>query len=510
MALCVGDVARIALNATEHPARYELVDSAVEDDRRSLRIEIRTELAIRLPVLDDPPDHADRTHKLLHARLHLSRARDLADHDTNDLGLAQPAAEQHGSDCAQLLRRRLVRALDVVQPPEHVLPVLAEDRVEHVVLRREVVVEQAVCDACFLGDVTDTRRVEPLAREHTRGRVEDQTPFLFGNRSPLTQGRRRVVVGSARMQALGGTLVVDFTRYLPGAFASSELRRLGARVVRVEQPGGDPMRHTAHEWHDALNAGKESVVCDLPADLELARGLLARADVVLESFRPGVAGRLGIGPDAVPARCVYCSITGFGRGGEHEQRAGHDLNYVGFAGLLETTAPALPPVQAADLAAGALGAVTEVLAALLARERTGEGARIVISMTHGAHRLLPGAPVLTEGFACYSIYDCADERRLTVAALEPRFFERLCEVVGRPELAARQYDADQPALRTELADVFATRSLEDWLRLFGSEDVCVGPVATRVEAEQAFGQPPSEPAPELGAHTAAWRGELGL
>jgi alpha-methylacyl-CoA racemase len=118
--------------------------------------------------------------------------------------------------------------------------------------------------------------------------------------------------------------------------------------------------------------------------------------------------------------------------------------------------------------------------------------------------------VLTDGFACYSIYDCADGRRLTVAALEPRFFARLCELVGRPELTERQYDADQQALRTEVADVFAARSLEDWLHVFGGEDVCVGPVATRAEAEQAFGQPPLEPAPELGAHTAAWREELGL
>jgi alpha-methylacyl-CoA racemase len=312
------------------------------------------------------------------------------------------------------------------------------------------------------------------------------------------------------MQALGGRLVVDFTRYLPGAFASSELRRLGARVVRVERPGGDPMRQTSPEWHDALNAGKESVVCDLPADLELAQALLERADVVLESFRPGVAARLGIGPDDAPAPTVYCSITGFGLGGEHEQRAGHDLTYVGFAGLLETTAPTLPPVQAADLAAGALGAVTEVLAALLARERTGEGARLVISMTHRAHALLPRSPVLTAGFACYSIYDCADGRRLTVAALEPKFFARLCELTGRPELAARQYDAEQSELKAELADVFATRTLEDWLHVFGGEDVCVGPVATRAEAAHAFGGAVLEPAPALGAHSAAWREELGL
>src|SRR3954449_11981974 len=190
--------------------------------------------------------------------------------------------------------------------------------------------------------------MEALPREHAGGRVEDQTPLLLRHGRALRQGRRRVVVGSARMQALGGSLVIDLTRYLPGAFASRELLRLGARVVRIEQPGGDPMRATAPEWHDDLNAGKESVVCDLPADAPFAQALLARADVVLESFRPGVAARLGVGPENAPPSCVYCSITGFGVGNRHEQRAGHDLNYLGWAGLLERTAPALPPVPAAD------------------------------------------------------------------------------------------------------------------------------------------------------------------
>ena len=311
------------------------------------------------------------------------------------------------------------------------------------------------------------------------------------------------------MQALAGLLVVDFTRYTPGAFASSELRRLGARVVRVERPEGDPMRTTAPDWHDALNAGKESVVCALPEDLDLARSLLARADVVLESFRPGVAERLGIGPDDTPAAAVYCSITGFGAEGRHEQRAGHDLNYLGWAGVLADTAPSLPPVQAADLAAGALGAVTEILAALLHRERTGEGSRIVISMTHGAHKLVSRAPVLTTGFACYSMYECGDGRHLTVGALEPGFFARLCELLGRPELAERQYGAEQPQLRRELAAAFSTRTSTEWLDLFDGEDVCVGPVATPDEAAADLGIAADGAAPELGEHTEAWRRVLG-
>src|SRR5438105_2729059 len=127
------------------------------------------------------------------------------------------------------------------------------------------------------------------------------------------------------MQPLSGMLVVDFSRYLPGPFASRELLELGARIVCVEPPGGDPLRATAPAWHAALAAGKESVVADLKEDASLARDLLGRADVVLESFRPGVMTRLGIGPEDAPETTVYCSITGFGLDGRHEQLAGHDL-----------------------------------------------------------------------------------------------------------------------------------------------------------------------------------------
>jgi alpha-methylacyl-CoA racemase len=319
------------------------------------------------------------------------------------------------------------------------------------------------------------------------------------------------------MQPLAGMLVVDFTRSLPGGYASRELSRLGARVVRVEPPTGDPMRPTATAWDTALRAGSESVVCDLPRDAPFARALCAKADVVLEGFRPGIAARLGVGPDDVPPTTVYCSITGFGDDGRHRLRAGHDLNYLGWAGVLEDTSPGLPPIQVADLAAGALGAVTQVLAALVERARTGAGRHVVVSMTHRSHDLvahrLGGEPVprmLTGGLACYRIYDCADGRQLTVGALEPKFFERLCELVGRGDLAERQYDTGQDALAAELAAVFRTRTLADWLEHFGDEDVCVGPVSKREEAASAFGTLAQASEVPLGAHTAAWRRELGV
>jgi alpha-methylacyl-CoA racemase len=311
---------------------------------------------------------------------------------------------------------------------------------------------------------------------------------------------------------LRGLLVVDFTRYLPGPFASRELLRLGARVVRVEAPGGDPLRTVAPGWDAALNAGKESVIWDLEQDPALGPGLAARADVVLEGFRPGVADRLGIGAAVLPASIVYCSVTGFGEG---NKRAGHDLNYAGWAGLLADTAPALPPVQVADLAGGSLFAVIEILAALLERQRSGTGAHIIVSMTHNVHRLaahrLRGEAerTLTGDLACYRMYETADGRFLTVTPVELKFWQRLCELIGRVDLVERHYDHDQEALAAELDAVFRSRPLSEWLDLFEGEEVMAGPVATLAEASEWLGQPiATGEAPALGEHTESWRAEL--
>ena len=325
------------------------------------------------------------------------------------------------------------------------------------------------------------------------------------------------MIPSPAVQPLEGVLVVELTRLLPGAYAGRELLDLGARVVRLEAPGGDPMRVTAPAWDEALSRGKESVTCDLKAERAFALALLSRADVVLEGFRPGVADRLGIGPGSLPESVVYCSITGFGAEGRHARRAGHDLNYLGWAGALADTAPAPVPVQAADLASGALAAVNAVLAALVARTRDGRGRHVVVSMTHGAHRLvshrLGGEPLprlLTGGLACYRTYATADGRWLTVAALEHVFFVRLCDLLDRPDLAGRQYDRDQEALAAELAEAIASRTLAEWLELADGEDVCVGPVATIEEAAAEFALPAAGRTPALGEHTDAWRDELGL
>ena len=286
------------------------------------------------------------------------------------------------------------------------------------------------------------------------------------------------------MRPLADVTVADLTRYLPGPFASRELLRLGARVVKIEPPDGDPVATSNPSAYRSLNEGKEIVSWD--ARSEPPPAVLAEADVVLEGFRPGVWERLGV---QLPETAILCSITGFGAEGPNMLDAGHDLNYLGYAGALEDTAPALPPVQVADLGAGAQAAVIEVLAALLERARTGRGAQLVVSMTHGAHHFVAhqlGQPVprlLTGGAACYRIYETADGRYLTVAALEPKFWRNLCDLLDRPDLVDRAFEPSLP----ELEELFRSRTQSDWLGLLEGKDTCVGPVLTLAEAAAAFG-----------------------
>ncbi len=282
------------------------------------------------------------------------------------------------------------------------------------------------------------------------------------------------------MQPLAGITVADLSRYLPGPFASRELLRLGARVVKIEPPAGDPMRDAAPGWYRALNDGKELLIWD--ARSEPPPPVIEEADVVLEGFRPGVWERLNV---ELHEAAILCSITGFGREGPRAAQAGHDLNYLGYAGALADTAPAVPPVQIADLAAGGQGAVIEVLAALLERQRTGKGMHIVVSMTEGSHRFVAHRTggdtvlrLLTGGVACYRIYETADGRYLTVGALEPKFWDRLCELLDLPHLVGRGFEPELP----ELTSLFRTRTLHDWLDLLEHEDTCVGPVLTLEEA----------------------------
>jgi crotonobetainyl-CoA:carnitine CoA-transferase CaiB-like acyl-CoA transferase len=334
-----------------------------------------------------------------------------------------------------------------------------------------------VRDAGFLGDVADAGAVKSVTREDPHRGVDELPPPVD---RPFPQGEQH----NRLVQPLTGVTVADLSRYLPGPFASRELLRLGARVSKIEPPEGDPLRAAAPEWYGALNEGKDVLTWDARSD-PAPRALL-EADVVLDGFRPGVWERLGV---ELADTAILCSITGFGADGPHVRQAGHDLNYLGYAGVLADTAPAMPPIQIADLAAGGQGAVIEVLAALLERERTGRGARLVLSMTGGSHRFVLHRPesetiprLLTGGVACYRIYETSDGRYLTVAALEPKFWQRLCELLDQPELASRAFEPELP----ELTALFRTRTLSQWLDVLEGEDTCVGPVSTRAEAATAL------------------------
>jgi len=307
---------------------------------------------------------------------------------------------------------------------------------------------------------------------------------------------------------------VDLTRLLPGAFATLMLAELGAEVIKVEDPrGGDPMRQLApfidgRSVYDLLlGRGKKSVALDLKAPSALAalRRLTATADVVIESFRPAVAARLGVTAAdcrSDHSRLIHVSITGYGQTGPYAERPGHDLNYVAVSGVLAADRPAptaLPRMFMADVGGGAMSAVTAVLAALYARERTGEGAAIDLSMHEAAlyWLMLPGAADLIDGgqaatgelptfggHACYNVYETADGRQVALGALEMKFWRSFCAAVGRGDLIARHLTdaADQQALIEEVRALFRTRTRAEWLAVFEAHDVCLSPVNTPAEA----------------------------
>ena len=315
-------------------------------------------------------------------------------------------------------------------------------------------------------------------------------------------------------QPLSGVRVVDLTRLLPGAFATLMLAELGAEVIKVEDPaGGDPMRRLpplldGRGLYDLLlNRGKKSVALDLrtPAGREAIGRLIDRADVVVESFRPGAARRLGVSAEQVRARCpdvVHCAITGYGQTGPYTERPGHDLNYVALSGMLAADRPeplSLPRMFIADVGGGAMHAVVGILAALFARERQGEGASLDISMHEAALYwvMLPAARELVESaaraagdlptfgrHACYNVYRTADGERVALGALEPKFWHAFCSAVGRGDLVGRHLsdEADQAQLIEEVAGIFAGRTRQEWVAFFSSHDVCLTPVNSPVEA----------------------------
>jgi len=357
--------------------------------------------------------------------------------------------------------------------------------------------------------------------------------------------------------------VLDLSRLFPGPYCSLVLADFGAEVIKVERPGGGdwlryvpPLENGESLLFRALNRGKKSLTLNLKSDEGRAifLRLVETAGVLLESFRPGVMERLGLGYETLAQanpRLVYCSLTGYGPEGPYRERAGHDLNYTGLAGLLDLTgpregAPAIPGAPIADLAGG-LWAAIGVLLALLAREQTGRGQRVDGSLLGGALACMPlavaqyagGRPMergggdLTGGLVCYNIYETQDGKYVTLAALEPRFWAAFCQAVGREDLLEQQFAPAVPGRYAyeKLCALFRTRTRQEWTQALAGVDACCEPVYTIGEAlgsapVQALGmlagkallppvrfsaQPlrPPAPAPGLGEHTPGLLAELG-
>jgi alpha-methylacyl-CoA racemase len=315
-------------------------------------------------------------------------------------------------------------------------------------------------------------------------------------------------------ELLAGITVLDLSRLLPGPLATWHLASLGARVVKVEPPAGDYAKrfgpadgHTGFLYRQ-LNAGKEIVGLDLTR-LEGQREFIERlrqADLVVESFRPGVLERLGLGFGRLRElnpRISLVSLSAYGARGEMTGMAGHDINFLALSGWLEELLPeagyAVPPnVQLGDVLAGALSAAFAAVSALLHAARTGTGRHVDVSVTAvlTASNLLPlvyaqagrspparGCDLLNGGLPCYALYRTLDDRYVAVGALEAKFWLRFCEALGRPDLSGRHWESGQAiggedarALRDELRRIFAGQSLAHWMSVFAGVDCCLTPV----------------------------------
>src|SRR5437773_8297254 len=309
----------------------------------------------------------------------------------------------------------------------------------------------------------------------------------------------------ALVAALEGLVVLDFTRLLPGPFCTQLLANLGADVIKIEDPAlGDYMRSvpplvdgTSYPFL-MVNRGKRSLAVDLKTSegQDILRQLSRRADVVVEQFRPGVMARLGASYDDLAMmnpRIVYCSFSGYGQTGPYKDLPGHDLNFEALAGILAVTrsgadkAPAIPGVPIADLAGG-FNAALAILAALRTRDRTGRGEFIDVSIYDGALALMvlglarflatgeepvAGETLLTGTFPFYSLYETKDGRWLSVATVEPKVWSRVCELIGAPDLAEKQFKdgAERFQVAQALADKFRGRTLAEWEALLAMENL---------------------------------------
>jgi crotonobetainyl-CoA:carnitine CoA-transferase CaiB-like acyl-CoA transferase len=290
--------------------------------------------------------------------------------------------------------------------------------------------------------------------------------------------------------ALDGLRVLDLTRLLPGPFCTMLLGDLGADVIKIEEPGGgDPARSSPLFLQ--VNRNKRSLTLDLKATegYALFLRLLDSADILVEGFRPGVMDRLGLGYPALAERnprLIYASLSGFGQSGPYRDRPGHDLNYLALAGAVGYNVgrdghPVPMALQVADLGAGSFAAVVSLFASAISWLPT-----LIAPLFASGHALAPGEPVLAGGLPQYDVYRTADDRFVTLGALEPKFFSNFLEQVGRTDLDLIR---DRAELRSELARIFASRTLREWVTCLDGVDTCFAPVNT---LEEALSDPQAE------------------
>jgi alpha-methylacyl-CoA racemase len=303
---------------------------------------------------------------------------------------------------------------------------------------------------------------------------------------------------------LSGITVLDLSTVGPAARCTRLLADYGARVVKVGPvPTADatPIQPKFFAYSGHRQMGRVLLDLKEPDGREAFLALATAADVVVESFRPGVVDRLGIGYGAVCARnpgIVYCSTSGYGQGGPHAQWAGHDVDYLAVGGFLAMSTrgadgtPPLPGATIADAAAGGMHAALSITAALTGRAQTGHGAYLDVSVAEGVLWLMslavdeqlalggdiiPGHDVLSGRYACYAVYRTLDRRWLAVGAIEAKFFANLCRALGCEELESKQYDDDaQSAIRATFSAAFETRTRDEWVELLSNADTCVAPV----------------------------------
>ena len=335
--------------------------------------------------------------------------------------------------------------------------------------------------------------------------------------------------------ALEGYRILDFSKLLPGPLATMWMAQQGAEVIKVGSPQSPdpvrlypPMKDGVSVYYNALNAAKKSISLDYRSEegRQAILKLVETTDVVVEQFRPSVMEVFGLGYESLRKRnpkIILVSITGYGQEGEMSSWPGHDINYLSYSGMLDAQRdsdgnPVISAAQLADVAGGSMMALNATTSALLHRERTGEGQHVDVSMTHNvsvlqsmriAEEMETGAhgDYLSGAIASYNVYECADSRYVALGALEPKFWQKFCNLMGHPEWGGRLMEK---TLIKEVSDLFATQPMKHWVDKLEHEGVCLSPVLTVQEASKHLlfskgfpvhvGDKTQGEAPVLGAH----------